>query len=29
LWENLALNGARMMKIALGGENSYFEKLEK
>jgi len=29
LWEKLALNGARMVKIALGGENFVFGEVEK
>jgi len=29
LWEKLALNGARMVKIALGGENFVFRVVGK
>jgi len=29
LWEKLALNGARMVKIALGGENFVFGEVEE
>ena len=29
MWEKLALNGARMMKIGYGGKISEVEKLEK
>jgi len=27
IWDKLALNGARMVKIALGGENFVFGKI--
>jgi len=29
LWEKLALNGARMMKIAIEGKKFVFEKFRK
>jgi len=29
LWEKLALNDARMMKIAIGGKKFVFEKFRK